>query len=321
MDRRRLLLALPAWTCGGLAYAQDAYPARPVHVVVPFLPGSPPDLFARAFAEVFGASAAQPVIVENVQGAAGNIAAERLAQAAPDGHTLGVLTEAQVVVNPALYRLRHDPAAAFAPVSQLLSSPNVLVIAAAGGARSIADLVARAKAQPGALTFASGGSGTTAHLAGELFKTAAHVDIRHVPYKGILAAAPDLVSGRVTLVFSPISIVLPMVREGRLRALAITSPNRSAALPETPTMAEAGYPACEISGWNGLFVPAGTPAGVIATLNAVALRTLARSDVRSRFEALGLQVLGTAPGEFAQVIHSESARWSAFIRQAGIHVD
>jgi tripartite-type tricarboxylate transporter receptor subunit TctC len=300
------------------ATAQTRYPDKPIHVIVGFPAGSPPDTFARSFGQRLTAVWGQPVLVENVPGAGGSIAAERLAKAAPDGYTLGVLTEAQLVVNPSLYTLAYDPLKDFAPVSQLFASPNILAVNNAVPAKSVKELVALAKAQPGSLDFASGGSGSTSHIAGELFKSAAGVDLRHIPYKGILAAAPDLLGGRVSMVFSPMSIVLPMVRSGKLRGLAVTSLARSPAAPELPTIAESGYPGFEVTGWNGLLAPARTPGAVVGALHAEALNTLAQPEVRAKLADLGLQAIGSSPDEFARTIATELPKWAKVIHEMGI---
>ncbi|HEY6862918.1 MAG TPA: tripartite tricarboxylate transporter substrate binding protein [Burkholderiales bacterium] len=315
------MLGLLALLMAGSAAAQTHYPEKPIHLVVGFPPGSPPDTFARLFGQRLTGTWSEPVLIENVTGAAGNIAADRVAKAAPDGYTLGVLTEAQIVVNPGLYALAYDPVRDFAPVSQLFASPNLLVVSNAVPAKSLEELVALAKAQPGALTFVSGGSGSTAHMAGELFKSAAGIDIRHVPYKGVLAAMPDLLGGRVTMVFSPMAIVLPMVREGKLRALAVTSLKRSAAAPELPTIAESGYPGFEVAGWNGLLAPAKTPAAVVRALNVEAVKALAHPEIRAKLDGLGLQAIGSSPDQFAAVIASQIPKWTKVIRDAGIKAD
>jgi tripartite-type tricarboxylate transporter receptor subunit TctC len=205
-----------------------------------------------------------------------------------------------------------------APVSQLYAYPDILVVNNAVPAKSVKELVDLAKAQPGELTFASGGNGSAAHMAAELFKSAAGVDIRHIPYKGVMAAAPDLLGGRVSMVLSPMSIVLPMVREGKLRALAVSSLKRSSAAPELPTIAESGYPGFEVVGWNGMFAPAKTPAAIIRALHLETVKALALPDLRAKLANLGLEGIGNAPDEFAAVIKSEIPKWAKVIKDAGI---
>ena len=207
---------------GGNVAAQTTYPEKPIRMVVSFPPAGSADIVARLISQKFTEAWGKLVLIDNVTGAAGNIAADRVAKAAPDGYTLGLLGKAQLVINPSLYKLPYDPLKDFAPVSQVTALPNVLVVHNAVPAKSVKELVALAKAQPGGLTFASGGSGSQNHMAAELFKSLGGLDIRHIPYKGTVAAIPDLIGGRVTMMISPIAIVLPMVREGKLRALAVT---------------------------------------------------------------------------------------------------
>ena len=315
------MFGLLALLIAGSPAAQTSYPEKPIHLVVGFPPGSPPDTFARLLGQRLTEAWGKPVLVENITGAAGNIAADHVAKAAPDGYTLGVLTEAQIVVNPSLYKLAYDPVKDFALVSQLFASPNILAVGNAVTAKTVRELVALAKAQPGGLTFASGGSGSTAHMGGELFKSAAGIDIRHVPYKGVLAAMPDLLGGRITMVFSPMAIVLPQVREGKLRALAVTSLKRSPVAPDLPTIAESGYPGFEVTGWNGLLAPAKTPAAIVRALHLEAVKALAHPDVRAKLDGLGLEGIGSSPDEFAAVIKSEIPKWARVIKDGGIKAD
>jgi tripartite-type tricarboxylate transporter receptor subunit TctC len=315
------MFALLALLSAETSAAQMNYPERPIHLVVGFPPGSPPDIFARLLGQKLSEAWAAPVLVENVTGAAGNIAANRVAKAAPDGYTLGVFTEAQIVVNPNLYTLAYDPVKDLAPVSQLYRYPDILVVNNAVPAKSVQELVALAKAQPGGLTFASGGNGSAAHMAAELFKSAAGLDIRHIPYKGVMAAIPDMLGGRVTMTLSPMSIVLPMVREGQLRALAVTSSKRALAAPELPTIAESGYPGFEVIGWNGMFAPAQTPAAIIRVLHLEIVKALAQPDLRTKLTDLGLEGIGNSPDEFAAAIKSEIPKWAKVIKDAGIKAD
>lgn len=316
-----LIFGLSALVIAGTPAAQERYPESPIRLVVGFPPGSQPDIVARLLAKQLNETLGQPVVVENIAGAAGNIAAERLAKAAPDGYTVGLLSQTHIVINPHLYRLGYDPVKDFAPVSQLTVSPNVLVVNTAIPAASVKELVALAKAAPGGLTFASSGSGTGTHIAAELFMSAAGVDIRHIPYKGVVAAIPDLVAGRVAMMFSTIPVALPLVREGKLRALAVTSLQRSPAVPEIPTVAEAGYPDFEATNWYGLFVPAGTSASIVHRLHAATSRALERADVRSKLTGLGMQVIGSSPDEFATMIKADMQKWSKVIDAAHIKPD
>ena len=301
--------------------AQTSYPEEPIHVVVGFPPGSQTDTVARLLGQKFAQAWGRPVVIDNVIGVAGNIAADRVAKAAPDGYTLGLLSQTQLVVNPSLYKLAYDPVKDFAPVSQVTVSPNVLVVGDGVPAKSVEELVALAKAQPGGLTFASSGSGSVPHMAAELFKSVAGLDIRPIPYKGSVAAIPDLVGGRVTMMFSPMAVVLPVVREGKLRALAVTSLRRSSAAPELPTIAESGYPGFESTVWFGLLAPAKTPATIVRKLHLETVKALAQSDVRTKFAGLGVEGIGNSPDEFATVIKSEIPKWAKVIKDSGIKPD
>jgi tripartite-type tricarboxylate transporter receptor subunit TctC len=276
---------------------------------------------ARLLSQKMTETLGKPVVVENVTGAAGIIAAERVAKATPDGYTIGLLSQTHMVVQPSLYKLAYDPVKDFAPISQVSVSPNMLVVHNAVPARSVTELVALAKAHPGALTFASAGSGSGTHMAAELFTATAALEIRHIPYKGVVAAIPDLLGGRVSMMFSPIPVVLPLVREGKLRAIAVTSLNRSSAVPELPTVAESGYPGFEATNWYGLVAPAKTPASIVYRLSLDTVKVLALPELRSQLTELGIEVIGNTPDEFAAVIKSEIPKWAKVIKDVGIRPD
>jgi tripartite-type tricarboxylate transporter receptor subunit TctC len=315
--RTRLALVALLMLAAGNAAAQS-YPDKAIRMLVGFAAGGPADISARVLGEHFTQSFGQPVVVENITGAAGNIATERAAKAPPDGYTLLLAASATIVTNPSLYlRLGFDPKD-LAPITQVCFTPNLLVVPSDLPVKSVADLVAYAKAQPGKLTFGSAGVGTSQHLAGELFKTMAGIDIQHVPYRGIAAVMPDLLGGRLTMAFGNISAVLPFVREGKLRALAVTSPHRAASVPDLPTMIEAGFPGFDSTAWFALMAPAGTPAPVIEKLHKETVRILALPDVRKRFDGLGMEVIGNTPAEFAAVIAAETPQWAKVIKAAGI---
>lgn len=301
--------------------AHAAYPEKPIHVLVGFPSGSAPDIVARLVGQKLSTTLGVPVLVENAPGAAGNIAAERVARAAPDGYVLAFAANAQLIINPLLYKLPFDPAADFAPISQVYSAPNILVVPNTVGARNVQELVALAKAQPGALTFASAGSGSTPHLSGELFRSMAGIDIRHVPYKGGVAAIPDLLAGRVTMMFAPIPVVLPLAREGKLRSLATTGARRAPAMPAVPTVAESGLPGYEVAVWGGLVAPARTAAAIVLELHAKTVSVLSNDDVRTRFDELGIVAVGNSPEAFASVIRAETGYWGKVIREAGIRAE
>jgi tripartite-type tricarboxylate transporter receptor subunit TctC len=301
--------------------AQTTYPEKPIRMVVGFPPGSQADTVARLLGQKFAEAWGKPVLIDNVTGGNGTIAADRVAKAAPDGFTLGLLSQGQLVINPSLYKPAYDPVKDFAPVSQTFMSTTILTVHNAVPAKNVKELVALAKAQPGGLTFASGGSGSSPHMAAELFKSMAGLDIRHLPYKGAPAAIPDLLGGRVTMMFSPIAVVLPVVREGKVRALAVTSLRRSSAVPELPTIAESGYPGFEYTNWNGLLAPARTPATIVGKLHLETVKALALPDLRAKLADLGLEGIGNSPDEFAAVIKSEIPKWAKVIKESGIKPD
>jgi tripartite-type tricarboxylate transporter receptor subunit TctC len=260
-------------------------------------------------------------VVENVPGAGSNVATERVARAPADGTLLLMGGNGSLVINPSLYdRLPFDPVKDFAPVSQVFIAANVLAVPPALPAASVAELVALAKAGPGKLTYAHAGVGTSQHLAAELFKTMAHLEIAAVPYRGTTAFLPDLLANRVNLSFANIVNVLPLAREGKLRALAITSIKRSGLAPELPTMAESGFPGFEAVPWFGLLAPAGTPQEIVDKLHGETVKALAAPELRKKFDELGLEPVGNTPAEFAAVIKKETPEWAKVIRDAGIRL-
>ena len=300
------------------AFAQT-YPDRPIRLLVGFAAGGPADISARVLADKFAESWGKPVIVENVTGAAGNVATDRVAKASADGYTLIAAASATIVTNPSLYqKLPFDPVRDLAPITQICFTPNLLVVPNDLPVKSVAELVAYAKAHAGTLSFGSAGVGTSQHLAGELFKTMAGLDLQHVPYRGIAAVLPDLIGGRLTLAFANISAVLPLVREGKLRALAVTSRQRWGATPDLPTMIEQGFAEFDSNAWFALMAPAGTSPDIIAKLQRETVRVLALPEVRKRFDDLGMQVIGNTSAEFAAAIAAETPRWTKVIRDAGI---
>ena len=318
---KHLLLAISALVAVSHALAQERYPEKPIRLLVGFPAGSTADVAARLVAQKWSDALAKPVVVENVAGAAGNIAMERVVKAAPDGYTLGLAVNAQLTVNPSLYKLGYDPANDVAPISQIYSATNVLAVSPSVAATTFEQLITLARAQPGALTFASGGGGSSPHIAAELLKSAARLDIRHVPYKGVVAGVPDLLAGRVTMMFAPSTVALPPVRAGKLRALAVTSLRRSPALPDVPTVAESGFPGFEATIWGGLVAPAATHASVIRRLHIETVNALKLADVQVRLAEAGLEAIGNSPGEFAAVIKAEIPKWAKLISESGIRPD
>lgn len=315
---RPSIVALLLWAGAGAALAEERYPERPIHVVVGFPAGSAVDSAARLIAPKLAEALGQPVVIENVLGAAGNIALDRVVKAPADGYTLAFATSGQIITNPSLYRLPYDPIRALAPISELVASPNLLVVPRASPARTFRDLVALAKAQPGTLTYATGGVGSSPHMAGALLSSTAGLDIRHIPYKGVVAALPDLLAGRLTMMFSPAPIVLSTIRDGRLRALATTSSTRMSLLPDVPTVAESGLPGFDVTVWFGLLAPAGTPAAIVGQLQRETAQVLEISEIREKLTNLGMDVIGNSPEEFAAAVKSETPFWADVIRRARI---
>src|SRR5258705_4112222 len=299
--------------------AESPYPQATISIVLRFSPGSTPDVDARILAERFTAAWGKPVVVENMLGAGGNIAADYVAKAAPDGTTLLMAGNAAIVINPSLdAKLPYDPARDLVPVAQVTIAPNVLVLNKDVPAGSVQELVELARRSPGALTFASAGIGTSTHLAGELFQTVAGVKMQHVPYRDSAALLNDLVAGRVTMFFGSIASVLPLVRDGQLRALAVTSLRRSPAMPNLPTLDELGFSGFDAGAWFGLMAPSGTPGQIVAMLHDEALKAVTASAAREKFAALGMETLARTPDEFAAVIRAETPVWAKLIKQIGI---
>jgi len=315
MFKKKSLLLL--CFCWGTAFGQG-YPNKPVHVVVPFTAGSATDILARTFGQKLSEMWSQPVVVDNRPGAGGTIGAAVVAKSAPDGYTLLVHSAAQAY-NPSIYpSLPYDTVKDFIDIVPLGGQPNVLVVAPSTGMKTATELIAQAKQKPGQLNFGSAGTGSGTHINGEKFKLAAGIDVLHIPYRGTPEALTDTIAGRVTYFFSPISAALPFVRDGKLVALAVSTAKRSGALPNVPTVAEAGLPGFDYSLWVGMFAPAGTPADVVDKI-ARDVRTVAQSpDVKERFAALGAEQMPMTPSEFKQFVDSEITESAKVIKAAGI---
>jgi tripartite-type tricarboxylate transporter receptor subunit TctC len=315
-----LVAVLAALVAPRDAPAQANYPEKPVRILVGFTVGGPPDIVARLLAEKFSEAWGKPVVVENITGAGGNVAVDRAAKATPDGHTL-VMASSAITINASLYeKMPYDPVRDLAPISIAVSTPSILVVHNDVPAKNVKELIALARAQPGKLTYGHAGVGTPAHLSGEVFKSIAGIDILPVPYRGIPALLPDLLSRRITMTLPNMSVVLPLVREGKLRALAAISPTRAAAAPDLPTMAESGLPGFDVPIWFGLMAPAGTPQPIIDKLHQETVRALTANDVRKRFGDLGMEVIANKPAEFAEVIKLEVPRWAKLIKDTGLKV-
>lgn len=298
------------------AGAQD-YPQKPIRIVVPFSAGGGTDALARMVAQRLNEAWGQPVIVENRLGSAGNIATRFVAKSPPDGYTLLMATTSTHGIGPHLYKdLPYDPVKDFAAVSLVVWAPNVLVVHPSLPVRSVKEFIAFAKARPGRLLFPSSGNGSSIHLAGELFKTLAHIDMTHVPYKGASPALVDLVGGQTHLMFATVATVLPFFPQGRLVPLGVTTARRTGALPEVPTIAEAGLPGYEMSGWIGLLAPAQTPREVIARLSSEVTALVRTPDARQRVIALGWDPVGSSAETLAQVITRELPVYGKIIRDA-----
>ncbi|CAJ96228.1 Tripartite-type tricarboxylate transporter, extracytoplasmic receptor component TctC [Cupriavidus necator] len=303
--------------------ALAAFPDKPIRMVVPFAPGGGTDLVARAMGITMGEDLGQPVIVDNKPGGSTIIGTDAVAKSAPDGYTLVMATLAHAV-NPSLHKkLPFDTEKAFAPVMLVGRSPNVLVVKPDSPIKTVQDLIAAAKAKPGKLNYASQGAGTSAHLAGELFKNMARVDLNHIPYRGAGPAITDLLGGQVDVMFATAAAVAPHLESGKLRAVAVTTAQRSQApaLSKVPTIAESGVPNYVADSWYGLFVPAGTPPAVITRLNAAAKKAVHTDAFRKRAEQEGLAISGGTPDEFGRYVKAESQRWSKVIKDANITAD
>jgi tripartite-type tricarboxylate transporter receptor subunit TctC len=315
------LLALAAALVAQIACAQP-YPAKPLRLVVPFAPGGSTDIFARLIADRLAAPLGQPVVVENRAGAAGNIGAEAVARAAPDGYTLLMATTGVMAINNALYRnMTYDAATDLAPVVFVASISNVLIVPPESPAKSVAELIALAQSQPGRLSYGSAGAGTSTHMSAELFKSMSGTEILHVPYKGSGQALPDLMSGRISMMFENAPGAVPYIRAGKVRALAVTGLKRAAVLPEVPTIAESGVPGYESLSWSGIAAPAATPRPVIERLNRAVNALLATPEMRRELAEQGAEAVGGPPEAFAEHVRAERDKWSLLIRASNIAVD
>lgn len=303
------------------AQAQPAvWPTKPVKIVVTFPPGGAPDTLARLLADKWSQALGQPVTVDNKPGAGGNIGADFVAKSAPDGTTLVIGTVGTHAINPSLYTtMPYNHVRDFTPVTFLASTPNMLVVNNSVPARNVKELIELARKQP--LTFGSAGSGTSIHLSGELFNTQAGVKMQHIPYKGRAQAVPDLLGGRITMMFDNMPSALPLVKAGEIRALAVTSATRSPAAPNVPTLAESGLPQFEATSWFALLGPAGMPRDVQLRINAETARVLALPDVKEKLATLGLDPAPGTPEALAALIQAETAKWARVVKESGAKAD
>ena len=297
-----------------------AWPTKPVKIVVTFPPGGAPDTLARVLADKWTQALGQTFTVDNKPGAGGNIGADFVAKSAGDGSTLLIATVGTHAINPALYSaMPYNHIKDFTPVSFLASTPNLLVVNNAVPAKNVKELIALAGKTP--LTFGSSGSGTSIHLSGELFNTLAGVKMQHIPYKGRAQAVPDLLGGRITMIFDNMPSALPLVKSGDVRAIAVTSAKRSAAAPDIPTLAESGLPGFEASSWFALMAPAGLPKEVLARINAETARVMSLPDVRDKLTQLGLDVAPGSSEALASHIQTETTKWAKVVKESGAKLD
>ena len=322
--RRIVVGAAISATCfaGVAAFAQDAYPSKPIRLVVPFPPGGGTDQMARVVGNKLAETLKWTVIVDNRPGAGGNIGVDLVTKAPPDGYTIVMGQTSNLAVNPTLYaKMPYDPIKDLAPITTVADAPLVLVVATGSKYKTLADVIAAAKAKPGELTFATPGNGTVAHLTGELLQKAAGIKLQHVPYKGSSQALTDLVGGTIEVFMSSVPTALSQIKGGKLRALAVTSAKRSAILPEVPSINEAGYKGFDANTWFGLAAPAGTPANVVARLNTEVNRVLKMPDVREKIRAEGVDVLGSTPEVFGTLVKDDVLKWGKVVRDSGAKVD
>jgi tripartite-type tricarboxylate transporter receptor subunit TctC len=305
----------------GSAHAQTSvWPTKPVKIVVTFPPGGAPDTLARILADKWGQALGQTFTVDNKPGAGGNIGADFVAKSAGDGNTLLISTVGTHAINPALYaKMPYDNIKDFTPVSFLAATPNLLVVNKDVPAKNVKELIALAGST--ALTFGSSGSGTSIHLSGELFNTLAGVKMQHIPYKGRAQAVPDLLGGRISMIFDNMPSALPLVKAGEVRAIAVTSATRSPAAPNIPTLAESGLPGFEATSWFALMAPAGVPKDVLTRINAETLRVMNLPDVREKLAALGLDVAPGSPEALAQHVQAETIKWAKVVKESGAKLD
>ncbi|GHC71118.1 MFS transporter [Pseudorhodoferax aquiterrae] len=318
MTSTRLATLLAAALLPAFAAAQGNYPNKPIRVVVPFAAGSTTDIIARAITDKMGQSMGQTLVVDNRGGASGTIGQQAVATAAPDGYTVMIHSSSHTVSPSTFAKLPFDTVADFAGVTPISSTPNVLVISPAKGIKSVQELVAKAKAEPGKLNFASAGQGSATHLNAEKFKMAAHIDATNIPFKGSAEAVTEVLAGRVDYYFSPIAPVIGQIKDGQLLALAVGSPKRASALPDVPTTAEGGVPGSEFNFWIGMMAPAKTPREIVNRLHDEVLKALASPEVKERFAKLGADAWTMKPEEFDAYIKTEIQANAKLVKAAGL---
>lgn len=303
------------------ALQAQGYPQKPIRWIVPWPAGGGADIVARLMSTKLGEVLGQPVIVDNRAGAAGNIGAQVAAQSAPDGYTIVFAYSGTHAVNPHLYKKMPFKESDFVPIIQLTSVPQVLVVNATVSAKSVKELIAVAKARPGSISYASSGNGSINHLAGEMFARMAAVQLLHVPYKGGGPASTALLAGEVNMIFGEPGTVIPLIKQGRVHALAVSSRKRATSLPDVPTIAEGGLPGYDVTSWNGVLAPAGTPAEIVIRLNQAFNRVLAMPEVRQAMLERGYEPVGGEPGQFGKHIQQELAKWGPIVTRIGLQID
>ena len=313
---RNLLLAL-CLVLASSASAED-FPSKPIRLIVPFPPGGPNDIIARVVGQRMSEICKQPVLIDNRGGQAGVLGTDAVAKAAPDGYTIAITSASSLAISTTMEKIAYDPQKDLAPVTLVASVPEMLVVAGNVPARNMAELVALAKAQPGKLNFASAGVGGLPHLAGELFKLTAKIDIVHVPYRGAAPAINDLLGQQVQMTFLDLPVILPQIRAGRLRPIALGAKERSALAPDVPTTAEVGMPDLLILNWYGMVAPARTPPEIIAKLNSITHEAMADPSVKQKLADQGLTLVPDTPDEFRAYIASETQKWAKVIKDAGV---
>lgn len=324
--RKTLMLwaALCAICSAGTVIAQTSpqYPVKTIRIIVPSAPGSGPDIMARTIGQKLSEAWGQSVVVDARPGAGGIIGSEAAAKSAPDGYTLIMGNAGSHSVNPSLYRkLPYDPLKDFSPIALVSSAPNILIVHPSLPVKSVKDLIALARARPEELTFGSGGNGSTAHLSGELFRTLAGIRIVHVPFKGAPAAVLGVITGEISMAILNLPPALPHIKSGRLKALGVSTPRRSAAVPDLPTIAESGLPGYSATAWYGVLAPAGTPHGIIMKINAEIVKGLRTDEMRKRIASDGGEVIGSTPEEFTAVMKADIAKWAKVVRASGAQAD
>ena len=313
----RLLTGLTLLLLPALASAQD-FPDKPIKLIVPFPPGGPNDIIARVVGQRMSELMKQPVVIDNRGGQGGVLGTDAVAKAAPDGYTIGIVSASSLVINPTMEKVPYDVARDFAPVTLVTTVPEMLVVASNVAAKDMGELVALAKGQPGKLNFASAGVGGLPHLAGELFKLTARIDIVHVPYRGAAPAINDLLGQQVQMAFLDLPVILPHIKSGMLRPIALGAPKRAPTSPEVPTTAEVGMPDLLIENWYGMIAPGGTPANIVNLLNRVTNEAMGDPQVAQKLADQGLTVAGDTPEHFRDYIGAESKKWAKVIKDAGI---